>query len=320
MSRFLGLFIIPLIILTHMFYFTVNAAENMGSLSAVELSAIELSSIAKQINASYENQVQLSVEKVQLETQIKEVQIKIKTKKTLLIKRLKALYSLRQFKWGELIFNNNLNTLEKNIRILKNINKYDSDLFKEYIYFFKQLSQARKNLLETETLIQQNIDSLKRQQAEFYRLEKARLSSLQKEKKDSLLMYKGYLARPLEGELKQEFGTLRDQQNQFYLINRGELYVAEVSTPVTAIGPGVVIFRDALTRWRETLIIQHADNYYSVYAGVKNLKKVVGEQVEKNELVGATADEEFYFELRHFDNTINPKSWYGTTGVRSNSE
>ena len=72
----------------------------------------------------------------------------------------------------------------------------------------------------------------------------------------------------------------------------------------------MIIFRDELLRWRETLIVQHDDNYYSVYAGVLNLKKSVGDRVTKSELIGFTAGEDFYFELRHFDNPVNPKHWY----------
>lgn len=269
-----------------------------------------LSHIEKQMNASLEDQIQLSIEKSQLEVKISEIQGKIKDKKIQIIKRLKALYSLKQFQWGELLLHNNLFALERNIKILKNLNKYDYELFKEYNSSLKMLALARKNLQETETLIQKNIVVLNDQQNEFLRLEAIQLLSLQKEKKDSLLMFKGHLTRPLDGQLKQEFGTLRDQHNQFYLVNRGELYSAEIHTPVRSVGLGKIIFRDELMRWRETLIIQHDDNYYSIYAGMTNFKKAVGDIVKKNELIGSTAGIDFYFELRHFDNPINPKSWY----------
>ncbi len=291
------------------YYFAIFLFSLPFNLSASE-EAKYLLNIEKQINSSHDDQVQLSIEKNQLETQIKEIQAKIKDKKNLIVKRLKALYSLNRFKWGELLLNNNLNELERNVKILENLNKYDYNLFKEYNASFRNLAMSRKNLQETEGLILKNVDNLKMQQAEFHNLEAIRIASLKKEKLVSLLIEKGRLTRPLDGYLKQEFGSLRDIQNQFYLINRGELYTAKIHSPVKSIGLGTIIFRDELVRWRETLIIQHDDNYYSVYAGVVNSKKTVGEQIEKNELVGVTAGEEFYFELRHFDNPINPKSWY----------
>lgn len=289
-----------LLILFFLFSFSLLAAEESKSLRNIE----------KQLNASIEDKIQLSIEKDQLETQIKEIQEKIKTKKIIILKRLKALYSLKQFKWGDLLLNNNLNLLERNVKILKNLNKYDYELFKEYNSAFRMLALSRKNLLETDLLIQKNVEALKIQQSEFRKLEAAQIESLRKENISSLLIQKGRLARPLDGHVKQEFGTLRDQQNRFYLVNHGELYSTRAHEPVKSIGLGTIIFRDELTRWRETLIIQHDDNYYSVYAGIINSKKTVGERVEKNELIGTTAGEDFYFELRHFDNPINPKTWY----------
>lgn len=269
-----------------------------------------LSRIERQLNISLEDRARLTVEKTQLESQIAEIEIKIKDKKNLMLKRLKAVNSLKKFKWGELWLNQNFNTLDRNVRILKNLNRYDYGLFKEYNATLKLLASAKTNLQETEKLIQQNVDSLKKQQEEFLKLEAIQMASLSKMKKSSLLMYKGHLARPLDGSLKQEFGSVRDHNNQYYLVNHGELYSTRKNTPIKSVGLGMIIFRDEISRWRETLIVQHDDNYYSVYAGIINLKKSIGDRVTKNELIGFAAGEDFYFELRHFDNPINPKSWY----------
>lgn len=269
-----------------------------------------LANIEMQLNASFEDSVLLSVEKEQLEFKINEIHLKIKNKKKLIIKRLKALASLKQHNWGEAFLSTNLNRLDRDIKILKNLNKYDYDLFKEYSSSLKQLALARNNLQGTEIDIKKNVENLKNQQEQFFQIEKQHVQFLQNEKKDSLLVYKGRLARPLESYVKQNFGALRDKTNQFYLISRGELYAAKPGLPIKAISPGTVIFSDELTRWRETLIVQHADNYYSVYAGVSNLNKSVGDLVEGNEQLGTTVGDSFYFELRHFDNPINPKSWY----------
>lgn len=267
--------------------------------------------IEQQISASLEDKIQLSLEKEQLEIQIKDLQQRIKERKILIVKRLRAIYALKQFKWSELLSNTNLNDFERNLKILNNLNKYDYEIFKDYNASLKQLGLARKNLQETEDLIEKNVAQLQDQQSNFHSLEQTHIANLQKEKQDSLLILKGSLSRPLDGSaIKQEFGTLRDQYKLFYLINRGELYSCKPNTPVKSVGLGHIIFRDELTRWRETLIVEHADHYYSVYAGVKNSKKNVGDSVEKGELIGTCSGDEFYFELRHFDNSINPKNWF----------
>ena len=269
-----------------------------------------LAKIERQMNLSLEDRARLAVEETQLQDQIAELQEKLKVKKSLILKRLKALNSLKKYKWGELLFNNGFDTFDRNVKILKNLSRYDFELFKGYKTSLKILAGAQKNLLETEALIQQNVESLRLQQEEFLKLEIIQIQALNQLKKASLLVFKGRLSRPLDGRLNQEFGSVRDQHNQFYLVNHGELYSAKKNTPIRAVGLGTIIFRDELLRWRETLVVQHDDHYYSVYAGVLNIKKSVGDRVTKNELVGFTAGEDFYFELRHFDNPINPKYWY----------
>lgn len=283
----------------HLIYLNSYAVENN-----------QLLQIEKNINISIENQIQLQIEEDQLKSQISDILTKIKGKKLAIVNRLKAIYALKKFQWGELLVQNNFNEFERNLKILKNLNKYDYSLFKDYKMSFIQLNLAKKNLLETEALIKKGIADLKKQQEEFHKFEKIKIDVLKSSNKNSLLLYKGQLQKPLDAYLKTKFGTLQDQHNKFYLVSFGEHYVAKSPTPITAIGPGTVIFRDELQRWRETLIVQHADNYYSVYAGIKNLKKSVGDPVSLNELLGVTASEDFYFEMRHCDSPINPRAWY----------
>lgn len=269
-----------------------------------------LSSIEKQLNATIEDKAFLETEKFQLQQREKELQEKIKERKRHVLKRLRSLYYLKRYQWGELFLNNNLNQIDRDVKILKNLNRYDYELFNEYNMALKLLALARKNLQDTENQIQKNVENLKKEQAQFLTLENLRIKTLQQDHRDSLLLIKGALERPLSAPLKHSFGSLRDQDNQYYLVNRGELYETRPNSPVKAIGPGTIIFSDELERWRETLIIQHSDNYYSVYAGLNNPNKAIGEQVEKGELIGSTSGESFYFELRHFDNPINPHAWY----------
>ena len=81
-----------------------------------------LSKIERQLNVSLEDSAQLTLEKAQLQIQIFEIEHKIKDKRNLMLKRLKAVNSLKNFKWGELWLNQNFNSLDRNIKILKNLN------------------------------------------------------------------------------------------------------------------------------------------------------------------------------------------------------
>jgi len=270
-----------------------------------------LSNLEREVNLAIGEQARLAGEKTEIESQITQLQSKLKERRKLISARLKAQNRLRNYRWGELLLNNNLNNLNRDLKILGNLNKYDLEIFKDYRQSMEMLAQARKNLSDTETQIQTNITVLQKRQQDFKTLESVRIEILQKENSNSFLLQKGHIARPLDGKVVQPFGTLRDQVKQYYLINYGELYSAPKSTPVKAVGPGVVIFRDLIGQWRETLVIQHSDDYYSVYAGVLTDAGIrVGEKLEAGTVIGSTLKPEFYFELRHFANPINPKPWY----------
>lgn len=270
-----------------------------------------LANLEQKINFSMEEKVQLLIEKQEIEKQIAELQSKIKERKQTLIIRLKALNQIKRFQWGELLINNNLNNLNRNLKILKNLNQFDYEIFKEYNLALKLLALSRKNLAETELQIQNNIKLYEKQLEEFKKLEALHVNWLANNKSDSFLLNKGKLSRPLEGRVALEFGNLKDQLGQYYLLNRGELYKTTKNSLVKSVGLGVVIFRDELNRWRETVIVQHSDNYYSVYAGVSDVLKNVGDTVTAGEVLGNTSSQEFYFELRHLGYPINPKKWFG---------
>lgn len=270
-----------------------------------------LPEIENKINETLEEKVQLSTEKQQLEAQISDLQIKIRERKVILVKRLQALYSMKNFKWSELLVGGDLNQISRNIKILQNLNAYDYELFRDYNSSLKLLAQSRKNLADTDLLLQNNVIALQAQEKNFLKVEELRIATLQHDNIASLLKFKGRLTRPLDGPLLREFGSQRDSAGQYDLVSRGEIYKTKKAAPVKAVGLGAIIFRDLLEGWRETLIVQHDDNYFSVYAGIKNSEKNVGDQVAQGEIIGNTAGEELYFELRHFDNPINPKQWYG---------
>ena len=280
------------------------------SFSAFAGERSEISALEAKINQSLEERAQLAAERKELERQIADFQNRIKARKILIVKRLKALDRLKSFRWGELLVDSNLNDINRNMKILGNLSHYDLELFKEYATAFALLAQSRKNLVETDRQIENNIQVYKKRISDLRALEDIVRSQLAKENTDSFLLLQGKLPRPLDGAVEREFGNIRDTEGQYYLINFGEYYARKKSEFVRSVGPGVVIFRDALAGWRETLVIRHSDDYYSVYAGVKNVTKKVGDPVLGAETLGTLAGGRMYFELRHFANAINPQKWF----------
>lgn len=273
--------------------------------------ADELLSFEKNINQNIENQIQLSIEKGELELQINDLQQKIRSKKSFIVKRLKALYSLKNYRWGQLLVESDPYSIEKTMKILKRLNNNDFANFQEYNQSLRQLALSRKNLQETEDLLKQSAADLLKQQEHLANLESQKIKKLSSSNTDSLLLLKGNLARPLDGTLVTGFGAVKDKDDKYYLISKGEVYKNLPNTLVKSVGPGTIIFDDVLAGRGQTLIVEHSDNYYSVYAGLRHVQKNVGDRLAKNEWLGSTDRTDFYFELRHFDRPINPKSWYG---------
>lgn len=269
-----------------------------------------LSEFESKINLLRDEQVHLQIEKVNLQKQIDELNAKLGSLKVILLKRAKSTYRMQNSKWAEILLNSNLAQLNTQLKVVKNMNQNDLSVYRDYLATLRLLKDSKQNLGDTEKALQSNVVYYEQQQAEFEKREKIEMGLLKQTNGSAFLLKKGSLTRPLESQVTHEFGQLRDQQGQYYLLNQGQIYSSTHSAPVKAVGPGVVIFRDGLQRWRETLIVQHRDQYYSVYAGLNPQKIKVGDTVTEGQIVGIATGSEFYFELRHQKNPINPKTWF----------
>lgn len=267
--------------------------------------------VEKKINLNLDNIAYLNLEKTQLEEKIKDLQTLIKEKKGALLKRAKALSYLRKYQWGTLLNQvEDPTQLDRNLKIFDQMSQFDLNLFKEYRTSLKLLGLSRAELKQTIDSISQSVTDLKQQQIELAQKEALHLAEKVEKKVSTFLKFKGSLTRPLEGLLIWSYGSLPDKLNQYIFTSKGLLFKAQPKAAIRSVGPGVIIFSDVVPHWRETLIIQHDDHYYSVYAGLKEGPKKLKDAVEKNEIIGEALSEEFYFELRHFDNPINPISWF----------
>ena len=267
--------------------------------------------IEKEINVSLENAAKLNLEKEQLEEKISELQKKIRERKLVLLKRSSALSYLKDYQFGALLTRSESpSQLDRHLKIFERLSQYDISLFKDYLSSLKLLSVSRQDLAETIQEITKSIEALKVQQIELTVKENLRLTEVKQKNLASLLKFKGQLARPLDGSLIWPYGAKLDDAKQFVFVSKGLLFKTLPGAEIKSVGPGVIIFSDVLQHWRETLIIQHDDNYYSVYSGLKNPNLRINDTVESNQTIGNANSDEVYFELRHFDSPINPKNWF----------
>ncbi len=264
--------------------------------------------LEQKINSTYEKKAEVDLALAKADEEVHGFETLIREKRKILLERVRALSYLKDYKWGGLFAVDDPNQFERNLKILSKLNSYDLALFKDYKSALRNLSQGRQDLVIFRKELESIITDLKAQEQVLDDKQQKLTKSLALENKKSLLLFKGKMPAPTEGQLKWSFGSQRDEQNQYALLIHGLLYSTRPQQKVRAVGPGKVIFRDAIPYWGETLIVQHDDNYYSIYAGIQNLA-TLPDQVAMNDVIATTRSQEFYFELRHFETPIDPKLW-----------
>ncbi len=123
---------------------------------------------------------------------------------------------------------------------------------------------------------------------------------------------KGSLPWPLSGQLMHSFGKPRSGGK---LVWHGMQINAEEGAPVRAVHRGRVVFADWLRGFGLLTIVDHGDEYMTLYAHLDSLLKAKDDWVESGEEIasagrsGGQAQPGLYFEVRHHGEPENPAPW-----------
>ena len=125
---------------------------------------------------------------------------------------------------------------------------------------------------------------------------------------------RGQLALPVRGELTGRFGSPRSDGG---LTWKGLFLAANSGESVRAVAAGRVVYADWLRGFGNLLIIDHGENYMSLYGYNETLLKRVGDPIGGGDVVatvgnsGGSGDSGLYFELRHQGKPFDPLTWIG---------
>ncbi len=130
--------------------------------------------------------------------------------------------------------------------------------------------------------------------------------------------YKGLLKMPVKGKIVSLFGKFKNTRYDVLNFRSGIEIQTDRGEPIAAVYAGKVLFADWFKGYGNMIIIDHGDNYYTVYAHIEEAFKSTGDAVEAGEVIATVGDTgsitgpKLYFEVRHHGKPLDPMQWLGT--------
>lgn len=122
----------------------------------------------------------------------------------------------------------------------------------------------------------------------------------------------GRLAAPVRGELIGRFGAPRAGGGASW---KGVFFRVAAGVEVHAVAPGEVVFSDWLRGFGNLIIVDHGDEYLSIYGNNDALLRTAGQRVAGGEVLantgssGGSGESGLYFEIRREGQAQDPLKW-----------
>ncbi len=123
---------------------------------------------------------------------------------------------------------------------------------------------------------------------------------------------KGQLHFPVPGTLSIRFGAPLSEGGATW---KGIFIKADEGADVRAIASGTIVFSDWMRGYGNLTIIDHGEDYLSIYANSDVLYKEVGDRVNGGDTIssvgtsGIQSQSGLYFEIRHKGVPLDPQKW-----------
>lgn len=126
---------------------------------------------------------------------------------------------------------------------------------------------------------------------------------------------KGLLNMPVNGKIVSFFGQYINDKLNVVNFRSGIEIKADRGEPIRAIYDGRILYADWFKGYGNMVIIDHGNNFYSVYAHAEELFTSKGDTVEMGEVVATVGDSgsmigpALHFEVRHHGKPVDPLEW-----------
>lgn len=237
--------------------------------------------------------------------------------------------------------------VDQHFRIMKMINRHDREALREYrkaiasIQSDKiRLLERQKHLAALEDALNEREKALREEQErknhilagirrariftarslERIRREHADMVSMDPSVLDAILSpsigeLRGSLPWPTAGIRLRDPGIVRSEDQHWKFHHNGVFLSTAPESAVQTVFGGRVVFSDRIDGFGQTVVIDHGDNYYSVYSNLSRVEVRTGASVEQGQRMAMTNysplenQHGLYFEIRHYSEPDDPIPW-----------
>ncbi len=153
-----------------------------------------------------------------------------------------------------------------------------------------------------------------RQVSEALDVELARLRHLPSDR--DFHRKKGALIPPVSAEIEYPYGPRQRENSYTEVRHTGVTYAVDVGTKVRSVASGEVAFAERLPGFGKVVIVDHGEEYHSLFAHLKEFDLEVGDQILGRQVVGRSGETgslegpKLYFELRRQGRPVDPEEWF----------
>ena len=126
---------------------------------------------------------------------------------------------------------------------------------------------------------------------------------------------KGLLNMPVKGKIVSFFGPHRNKKFNVTNFQSGIEIKADRGEPIRAVYNGRILYASWFKGYGNMVIIDHGNNYYTIYAHAQEIFASQGDIVEMGEVVATVGDSgsmigpSLHFEVRHHGKPVDPLEW-----------
>ncbi len=128
-------------------------------------------------------------------------------------------------------------------------------------------------------------------------------------------LQKGWLMPPVAGQIISRFGIKQSGDYKSFTFQSGIAIRGEQGDPVRSVFKGNVVYAEWLKGYGNMVIINHGENYYTLYAHLQEMFRKKGDTVDTGEVIATMGDTGslkgvcLHFELRHHGKPVDPLKW-----------